>query len=168
MSEKTLLQKIADNSIVAAIYFVLCIVSAPLCYGQIQVRIAEAMVLLCFFRRDFIVGLTVGCLLANLNSTLGAWDIVMGTAATLISCFLIAYASPKLLIAVIWPVVTNALVVGFELWWLLKLPFWMNVLWVGIGETIAVMLGYLFFMLSMKSKIVIKAIRPERHLDFKW
>ena len=34
----------------------------------------------------FIPGLTIGCLLANLASPMGLYDICFGTAATLIAC----------------------------------------------------------------------------------
>lgn len=168
MSNNNLVYKIASNGIVAAIYFVLCQLSWPFAYGDIQVRIAEALVLLCFFRRDFVVGVTLGCVLANLTSSLGMWDVLFGSLATLVSGLLIAFASPKLLIAVIWPVVINGFVVAWELNWLLELPFWMSVLTVSIGELIAVMLGYLFFMIIKKRKEFFALLRCDKHLDFKW
>ena len=165
----SLIHRIASNGIVAAIYVVLTVVSTPFAYGDIQIRIAEAMVLLCFFRRDFVIGVTLGCLLANINSTLGPWDILIGTSATLISSLAIAFASPKLLIAVIYPVIANGFVVAFELNWLLQLPFWWCVLTVSIGELIAVSLGYAFFMIMRyRYKPFFAAIHVNRHLDFTW
>jgi uncharacterized membrane protein len=89
--------KIVSNAVVAAIYFVVTYLSTPIAFGQIQVRIAEALILLCFFRKDFWIGLTFGCLLSNCTSPLGWPDILFGTAATLISSLLVAYASPCLL-----------------------------------------------------------------------
>ncbi len=168
-NKTTLIQKIASNAIVAAIYVTLTVISTPFAYGDIQIRIAEAMVLLCFFRRDFVIGVTLGCLLANVNSTLGPWDVLIGTAATLVSSLLIAYASPSLLIAVLYPVAANGFVVAAELNWLLELPFWWCVLTVSIGELIAVSLGYGFFMfLRYRYKGFFTAIHANRHLDFVW
>lgn len=168
MSAKDPIYRIASNGIVAAIYFVLCIISTPFAYGDIQVRIAEALVLLCFFRRDFVIGVTLGCVLANFNSSLGLWDVLFGSLATLVSSLLVAYASPRLLIAVIYPVVINGFVVAWELNWLLELPFWMSVLTVSIGELIAVSLGYLLFMLIRKRVSFFTLLHCDRHLDFKW
>ena len=163
-----LIYKIATNGIVAAIYVVLCIISTPFAYGDIQVRVAEALVLLCFFRRDFVIGVTLGCILANMNSTLGPWDILIGSLATLASSLLIAFASPSLLIAVLWPVLFNGIIIPLELNWLLGLPFWMCVLTVSIGELISVSLGYALFMALRKKKGFFSALHFNRHLDFKW
>ncbi|MBO4541477.1 MAG: QueT transporter family protein [Bacilli bacterium] len=165
----SLINRIASNGIVAAIYVTLTIISTPFAYGDIQIRIAEAMVLLCFFRRDFVIGVTLGCLLANFNSTLGPWDVLIGTAATLSSSLCIAFLSPKLLVAFLYPVIANGFIVAAELNWLLELPFWWCVLTVSIGEAIAVGLGYLFFMLIRRRyPSFFDVIHAERHRDFVW
>ena len=56
------------NAVIAAVYAVLTIGLSPISYGPIQVRLSECMVLLAFYNRKWIPGLTIGCLLANLNS----------------------------------------------------------------------------------------------------
>ncbi|HPL99782.1 MAG TPA: QueT transporter family protein, partial [Bacillota bacterium] len=50
---------------IAAVYAVLTIAFAPLSYGQIQVRFAEALTILPFFTSAAIPGLFVGCIVAN-------------------------------------------------------------------------------------------------------
>lgn len=167
MSTKTtLINRIASNGIVAAIYFVLTMASYPLAFESIQIRIAELLILLCFFRRDFIIGVTLGCMLSNFTSTLGMWDVIIGTAATLLSCILVAYATPWLWLAAIYPVVINGFIVAAELAWLLESPFWLSVLTVSIGEAIAMGVGYLVFMLIKKKKGFFDAIKANRHLNF--
>ena len=163
-----LTRRIVQNGIVAAIYFLLTVVSTPFSYGLLQIRVAEAMVLLCFFRRDYVAGVTIGCLLANMNSSLGPWDILIGTSATFISSLLIAFASPRLLFACVFPIAGNAFVVGYELSWLLGLPFWSSVAYVAIGETIAVFFGYVFFMSVGKRPGFLAAVGADRHLDFRY
>jgi len=160
--------KIASNGIVAAIYFVLTIISTPFAFGQIQIRIAEALIFLCFFRRDFVFGVTLGCFLSNLASPLGYWDLLVGTGATLISSLLVAYCSPRLLVATIYPIVINAFAVGWELNFVLSLPYWESVLFVAIGESIAIFLGYFFFLIMKKRKGFFASFKAERHLDFKF
>ncbi|MDO5329912.1 MAG: QueT transporter family protein [Bacillota bacterium] len=162
----SLTYKIASNGIVAAIYFVLTVASTPIAYGDIQVRIAEFLMLLCFFRRDFILGVTLGCLLANFNSTLGLWDVLIGTSATLLSAILIAYCTPYLWLAALYPILVNAFVVAAELNWLLELDYWYCVLTVGLGETIAMAVGYIIFMALKKRKGFLGVIKTNRHLDY--
>ena len=65
----------------------------PLSYEFSQFRISEFMNLLVFFNPTYTIGLTLGCLIANLASLYGVYDIVFGTLATLISCLLIVGCS---------------------------------------------------------------------------
>lgn len=164
----SLVKKIAENAIIAAIYFVLTICIPVFQYGQVQFRIAEFLVLLCFWRPDFVFGLTLGCLLANFWSPLGLVDVAFGTAATLVSSLLISYASPRLLVAVFYPVLINALVVGGELSWLLQLPFWDNFLFVGVGEAAVVLFSYFLWISLSRNKSFLLALHPLRHQDVHW
>ena len=78
-------QTLVRCAMIAAVYTVLCLVLQPFSYGAVQVRVAEAFCLLPVFGAEYIVGVTLGCLLANLlGSTMV--DVVFGTAATLIAC----------------------------------------------------------------------------------
>lgn len=170
MSNKLVL-KIAQNGIVGAIYFLLCFLLQSISFGTIQVRIAEILGLLCFFRPDFIVGVTLGCFLANIQSTLGWIDILIGTGATLVSCILISFASPSLLVACFYPIVINGFVIGAELCWLLEIP-WSEYFYqagmVALGETISMAIGYVFFMLVKRNKTFMDTISPTKHRDFTW
>ena len=161
------IKKIALNAIVAAVYFVICLVSGALAYEQIQFRIAELLVLLCFWRRDLIIGVTLGCFLANVNSTLGPWDMLFGTILTLVSCVLVAF-SPKMLIACIWPIVFNAFGVAAELYLIIGLPYWINVLWVGIGEATVIIGSYILWMILWRNKAFMRMMEPDRISDPSW
>ena len=82
---KLSVQTLVRCAMIAAVYTVLCLVLQPFSYGAVQVRVAEAFCLLPVFGAEYIVGVTLGCLLANLlGSTMV--DVVFGTAATLIAC----------------------------------------------------------------------------------
>jgi len=78
---------------IAAVYAVLTIAFAPLSYGQIQVRFAEALTILPFFTSAAIPGLFVGCIVANFFGPGGMLDVVFGSAATLIAAY-ISYKMP--------------------------------------------------------------------------
>ena len=107
-------------AVIAAVYVVLCLALAPFSYGAVQVRIAEALCLLPVFGAEYIVGVTLGCFLANLlGSTV--IDAVLGTLATLLAC-LVTYKLRNVRVkglaipASLPPVVFNMLIVGaFEI-----------------------------------------------------
>ncbi|HPN60864.1 MAG TPA: QueT transporter family protein, partial [Bacilli bacterium] len=68
-------------ALVASIYVVLTIWN-PFSYTEIQFRISEVLVLLCFYRKDYIYALTIACIIANFFSPLGIIDVVLGSLAT--------------------------------------------------------------------------------------
>lgn len=132
---------------IAAVYVVLCLALQPFSYGAVQVRLAEALCLLPIFGPEYIVGVTLGCLLANaLGSTI--LDVVFGTLATLLAC-LVTYRLRNLRIAglalpaALPPVIFNALIVGWEISVFFSdtpatLPVTLfNMLTVGLGEVIS-------------------------------
>ena len=139
-------------AMVAAIYVVLNIVFAPISYGPIQVRIAEALVVLPFINPSAIMGLFLGCILANIYGGLGIVDIVGGSLCTLIAAYLTyKVKNPKL--APLPPVLINAFGVSIYLHLLFDLPYWITVLYIGIGELIACyVLGYPLLILLIKNK----------------
>ena len=139
-------------AMVAAIYVVLNIIFAPISYGPIQARIAEALVVLPFIDPSAIMGLFLGCILANIYGGLGMVDIVGGSLCTLIAAYLTyKLKNPKL--APLPPVLINAFGVGIYLHLLFDLPYWITVLYIGIGEFIACyVLGYPLLLLLIKNK----------------
>ena len=120
MNKKLSVRTLVRCAMIAAVYTVVCLVLQPFSYGAVQVRVAEALCLLPVFGAEYIVGVTLGCLLANaLGSTVV--DVVFGTAATLVAC-LCTYALRSVrwkglaIPASIPPVIANALIVGaFEI-----------------------------------------------------
>ena len=85
------IKMICVNGMIAALYAVITIACGPLSYEFSQFRISELLNLLVFFNPSYTIGLTLGCLLANLASTVGPLDIIFGTLTTCsvcwVSCF---------------------------------------------------------------------------------
>jgi uncharacterized membrane protein len=159
---------ICDNAIIAAIYVALTFASYPISFLGIQIRFAEALVLICFFRRDFAIGLTIGCLISNAFSPIIGWDMLFGTLATLLSVVAISFMK-QLFIASLIPVIINGFVVGAELYFVLEQPFWINVGTVALGEFIAVsVVGYILFMIIGRNKQFLQLILADHNIDFKW
>lgn len=113
-------------AVIAAAYSALSLLLAPISFGQIQLRAAEALTILPVFNPAAIWGVTLGCLITNFigistgANILGVMDVFVGTAATLIAALITArlgkYRIAGLpVLATLPPVIINALAVGAEL-----------------------------------------------------
>lgn len=100
--------KLVRTAVIAALYAALTLAVAPIAYGAVQFRISEALTILPLLCPDAIVGLTIGCFLANIPS--GLWDMFLGALATLVAATL-TRVSRKWYFGIIPPVVVNAFVV---------------------------------------------------------
>ncbi|MCQ1530272.1 QueT transporter family protein [Lutispora saccharofermentans] len=123
-------------SLIAAIYAAITIALAPISYGQIQVRVAEALTILPAFTPAAIPGLFVGCIVANLYGGGGIIDVVFGSLATLMAAYL-SYKMPKKWLVPLPPVVVNGIIVGYILNYLYGLPLLITMGWVAVGQMIA-------------------------------
>ena len=79
------MRAMARSGMIAALYVVLTMLFQPISFGPVQFRISEALTILPALTVDAVPGLFIGCLLANLLGH-GLWyDVVFGSAATLIA-----------------------------------------------------------------------------------
>lgn len=130
---------LVHSAAIAAIYVVLTVVFAPFSFGEVQVRISEALTILPYFTPAAIPGLFVGCLIGNYFGGAIPVDILCGSIATLIGA-LGSYAlrRHKFLVP-IPPIAANTIIVPFVLLYgygvNLPIPFMM--LTVGIGEVLS-------------------------------
>lgn len=106
----------------------------------IQFRASEALCVLAFFTPAAIPGLTVGCLIFNLTSGMALpLDFLLGSLATLLAAWAM-HLTRKVtvkglpLLGILMPAVTNAVLVGAELSLYIGGGFWINALYVAIGE----------------------------------
>ena len=111
-------RQIALSGIAAGLYVAVTVLTASFAYGNIQFRIADAMCLLVCIEPSLTVGLTLGCLIANLFSTVSALDIIIGTAGTLLGCLLTVHIKKTWLLP-IPTILSNAILVGAMLSWVL-------------------------------------------------
>lgn len=131
-------RKLAYAAVIAAIYAVVTLLLAPISYGQMQVRVSEALTLLPVLTPTAVPGLFIGCLIANLLGSASALDMVFGPLATLIAALLTRKLRDKPVLAALPPVICNAVIVGAVLSATIEgLPFWTAALWVGAGEVVA-------------------------------
>lgn len=143
---------IAQAAIIGALYAALTIILAPISYGQIQVRVSEALTVLPALVPAAIPGLFVGCIVANIYGGNGPVDIIFGSLATLLAAFL-SYKMPKRYLVPLPPIIVNGIVIGFVLNYLYQLPLLITMGWVTLGETIACYgLGYPLLLQLEKHK----------------
>lgn len=152
-SEK--IRNLTRIAVVAAVYALLTVVVSPLSYGAIQFRFSEILVLLCFYRKDYAVALTLGCFIANLLSPFGL-DILFGTLGTATAVF-IMYYMPKLWLAAVLPVITNGILVGLELY-LYGEPLWFSMGTVALGELAVIIVGVVLFKTILERPYIMSLI----------
>ena len=138
LSKKTLF--LVQAALIAAIYVVLTVVFAPFSFGEVQVRVAEALTILPVFLPAAVPGLFVGCFLGNMLGGAVLPDIIFGSLATLIGAFgtrALRKAHPFL--APIPPILANTVIVPFVLKYAytVDLPIPFLRLTVGIGEVVS-------------------------------
>lgn len=155
---------IARLAIICALYVALTYAFSFMAYGDIQFRIAEILVLLCFFRKDYIISLTLGCLIANLLSPMGLYDVIFGTIATILSCLCICFLK-NIFLCIAPPVIFNGVIVGLELHYILDLPFVPSMISVAIGEAAVLVVGAIIFFFLKKNKMFMKMIFANQNVD---
>ena len=144
------------SSVIAALYVVLTHVQNLLLPGSatwaIQFRASEALCVLALFTPAAIPGLAIGCLLFNITYAQALpLDILVGSLATLLACSwmrltrnLTVKGYP--IVAMGMPALFNAILVGWELSVYIGGGFWMNAIYVAIGElAVLFILGSLLF-----------------------
>ena len=118
------------------------------------------MCILAFFTPSAIPGLTVGCLMFNITSGAALpLDFFIGSLATLIATVLMRYCR-KITVkgypfpAILFPVITNALLVGWELSVYIGEAFIINALCVAAGEAgVLLTFGSLLYAVMKRKKL---------------
>ena len=158
---------IVTQAVIGALYVALTAITYPISFLGIQFRIAEMLILLCFFDRKNVIGITIGCVLVNLASSIGPIDALFGGLATLISGLSVAFI-PYLGIGLILTIGINAFTVGGELYFILHEPFWISVGFVALGETVVLLVAYIVAHVLKHRPNILNALNATQNIDFKW
>lgn len=147
---------LVQAAMIGAVYVVLTVAFAPISFGEVQIRFAEALTILPFFTPAAVPGLFVGCLLANILGGAIVPDIIFGSLATLLGAvgtYLLRKQSRYL--APVPPIVANILIVPFVLryGYGVDLPIPLMMLTVGAGEVISAgIIGLLLLNVLYKNR----------------
>lgn len=131
---------LTQSAMIAAIYVVLTYLFAAFSFGEVQMRISEALTILPLFTPAAVPGLFIGCLIGNILGGAILPDIICGSIATLIGAvFTYTLRTQKPVWGTLPPIIANTLIVPFVLRFAygvnLPIPFMM--LTVGAGEVIS-------------------------------
>ncbi len=115
---------IARTAVICALYVALTYAFMSVAYGPIQIRIGEGLTLLPLIYPESIFALFLGCVLSNIASPFGFYDISIGSVTTLLAAIctyfigkLIKNKPLKLILGGLPPILFNALFL--PLMWLL-------------------------------------------------
>lgn len=139
------------TALIGAIYAALTIFLAPISFGPLQIRIAEALTVLPYLFPEAVPGLWIGCMVANIFGGLGPIDIFGGSLITLLAAASTFYLRRfnKPILAPLPPVIFNAFGVSAYLQFLVSAPaiplpygikiptYFLFALTIGIGEFVA-------------------------------
>jgi uncharacterized membrane protein len=162
-------RKITKMAIIIALYVAMTFVFSFMSYGGVQFRVAEVLILLCFYRKDYAIPLIIACAIANIPSPLGIIDVGFGTLGTLVAVLgILVVAKFKkiflhdwvaLFVASLFPVFANAIFVGWEINMVFGDPFFAVAASVALGEFAVVSLfGVLMFSVLGKNKMFMRMI----------
>ena len=115
-------RRIARVGMIAAVYAGLTLVSllflGSLAWGPVQFRVSEAVCVLALLTADAVPGLALGCVIANVanivlsgTGMLGMLDVVFGSLATALGAWFTWRNRRRPALALLGPVVANALIV---------------------------------------------------------
>jgi uncharacterized membrane protein len=153
---------LAHSALFTALYVALTYLQEFLLPGMtslpIQFRLSEALCVLAFFTPAAVPGLAVGCLIFNISyaHTLPL-DFLLGTLASFLAAggmYLTRRWTIKSypLLGMLMPAIVNGLMIGWELSLYIGGAFWLNALYVAIGEAAVLLtLGSLLFY-TIKSR----------------
>ena len=151
------LSYLAQSGIIAAVYVALTLVFYPIGYGLSQLRVSEALCVLPYFTPAAVPGLFLGCIIANLFGGFGLIDIVCGSLATLLAA-LWTYKIRNKFLAPLPAVLLNAVIVGFELSYLMHLPFWQTAPAVLAGQAVSC------YVLGLPLLLALEKLQQKRNL----
>ena len=148
-------QKLTQGAVIAALYVILTLAFAPISFGAMQVRIAEALTILPLFTSTAIPGLFLGCLLANILGGAAVPDVVFGSLATLIGA-----VGGRLLRRNRWlvplpAIAANTVIIPFVLkyGYSVDLPILLSAAYIAVGEILGCgVLGELLATALLKRK----------------
>jgi uncharacterized membrane protein len=152
---------IALTGVFAALYAVGVLALAPISFMLVQVRVADALLTLTMlFGYPAIIGVTVGCLIANFFGGLGIVDLTLGPLANFLACLLGYYVGKHSRLGgslTITALIT--LIVGGYLALLFGFPIYVGWGFIGVGSVVSIIIVGLPLTYALEKRIWWVSIR---------
>lgn len=166
-SKRSTVLFLTQAGVIAAMYVTLTYLSAAagLAFNAVQFRLSEIMCVFALYTSAAIPGLTIGCIISNISSTLGLIDIFAGSTATLLAALCIYFTRGLKIknfpVSVpLFSSLFNAVIVGLEIWYLdpsrTAQLFFISALEVAAGEIVVCTIGSLILPPLIKRTKIIK------------
>ncbi len=155
MNTNKRIRRMAQAAVIAALYVALTMAFAPISFGSVQLRVAEALTILPLFGFAAVPGLFLGCLLANLLGGAVILDIVFGSLATLIGAFGGWLLRKNRWLVPIPAILANTAIIPFVLkyGYGVDIPIWLQMTYIAAGEVLGCgLLGQLLGSVLLKHK----------------
>ncbi len=159
-------REISLTAVIAALYAAIVIILAPISFGPIQLRVADALIpLAALFGLPAVYGVALGALVANTYWFLSPIDVVLGAVANLVAGYVIYRYKDKLVPASLIASLVIGLIVGGYLWLFfpppsilgLQLPAWLGMM---ISITLSSILA-----VSVIGLALLKLLETTKYLD---
>ncbi len=140
------------GAIIAAVYVALVFLLAPLSFGAIQIRVADALVgLVPIVGWPGVVGVTIGVFIGNIPSTLGPLDLLSTIPTFFALMIVLKLRNRSVLLGLMSYTTILSAWVGYLLAYVFQLPFVITFVYLFIGIGIATIgLGYLLYRTMKK------------------
>ncbi len=152
-------KQITTGALIAALYVLLTWLSNlfGMASGVVQFRISEGLYALACFTPVAVPGLFIGCLISNTITGCVLPDIIFGSLATLIGAMGTRLLRQNKYLAMLPPVIANAVVVPLVLKYAYGVgdAYWFCVLTVTLGELVScVIFGLIIYEITKKTKLI--------------
>ncbi len=133
---------ITRGAMITGIYIVITYLLAPVSFGPLQFRLAEALTVLPILYPEAVPALFLAVMLSNIIGGLGLVDIIGGSLVTLLAAA-VTYKFRHSIIAYLSPIIFNGLLVSLYLALLFELPYWLTAVQITISQAVVILLfGY--------------------------
>ena len=136
-------QKLARNSILAALYVVMTLLN-PLGWGPWQFRISEILLVIPFIKKEYTSGAIIGVAIANVFSPLGIIDIFTGVAVTSLAYILGIWIKNNYINAISFSII-SAILVGLELNMVFQAPLLFTMITILLPQLVITFTGVWLF-----------------------
>lgn len=163
-------KELSLTAVIAALYAAIVIILAPISFGPIQLRVADALIpLAALLGLPAVYGVTLGALVANTYWFMSPIDVVLGALANLVAGYIMYKYKDNLIPASLVSSVIVGLVVGGYLWLFfpppsilgIQMPAWLGmIISITLSSIIAITVIGLALLKLLEGSGYLEQVKP--------